>query len=74
MDRRRFLEITLATGASTAASRFFGSETQSSSVRDAVATARYEIADWIAATSATFYRPYRSKPAKSADALAWVSG
>ena len=72
MDRRRFLEGTIGTGASATALRFFGPAALLSGAADASAAPRYEIADWIAATPATSYRPYHSKPVSSADAVGWV--
>jgi DUF1680 family protein len=72
MDRRRFLEVTIASGATATASRIFGRRTQSAIARETIPTPRYEIADWIAATPATFYRPYRSLPAKDPSAVSWI--
>ena len=72
MDRRRFLEVTIASGVTATASSLFGRRAQSAIARETIATPRYEIADWIAATPATFYRPYRSLPAKEPSAVSWI--
>ena len=72
MDRRRFLETAVSMGAITSASRLFGSPLLWERTTEISATSKYTIPDWIAATPATFYRPYRSKSARSADTVAWV--
>jgi uncharacterized protein len=72
MDRRRFLGITIGTGASATALHLLGSSAFASGAAEVSPTKRYEIADWIAATPATFYRPYSSKPLTQANAVSWV--
>jgi uncharacterized protein len=72
MDRRKFLGLTIGSGASATALRLVGPAALLSGTPDAFAAAHYEIGDWIAATPATFYRPYQSKPLGRADSVAWV--
>jgi DUF1680 family protein len=72
MERRRFLEMTIGTGASASALRLFSSAILLGRAADVSATPKYAIPDWIAATPATFYRPYVSKSVRNASALAWV--
>ncbi len=71
LSRRAFLEMAVSTGAGLAAS--------SSAKKESAffPNAQEEIipaptGEWMAATPASYYRAYRSKPAKSADATTWV--
>ena len=64
--------MTIGTGASATAVRMLGPAALLTATSDASASQRYQIDDWIAATPATRYRPYRSKPLDTADAVAWV--
>ena len=72
MDRRRFVEMTIGTGASASALRFFGGAIALADATDSSPAPSYAINDWIAMTPATYYRPYVCKLAKNGTALAWV--
>ena len=72
MDRRRFLGITIGTGASATALHLLGPAALAANATDNSAANHYEIADWIAASPATYYRAYVSKPLTRADAISWV--
>jgi DUF1680 family protein len=72
MDRRRFLGMTIATGAGASALHLFDPAILRAGDADASTALPYVIPEWIAATPATFYRPYVSKPARNASARAWV--
>jgi DUF1680 family protein len=69
ITRRRFLEATVSVGAGLVGRN--SAKAQSASVREneVVPAPRGE---WIAATPASFYRAYRSKPAHGPDARTWV--
>ena len=71
ISRRAFLEVAVSTGAGLAAA---GSAKKASA---ATPNANSEVipaptGEWMAATPASEYRAYRSKPAKSADVETWV--
>jgi|ERR1035437_3866255 hypothetical protein len=72
MNRRKFLGLTIGTGASASALHVFGAPALLAAAGDAGATAGAVIPEWIAATPATHYRPYTSKVAANAGAGAWV--
>jgi len=69
ITRRRFLEATVSVGAGLVGRN--SAKAQAASVREneVVPAPRGE---WIAATPASFYRAYRSKPANGPDARTWV--
>jgi uncharacterized protein len=72
MDRRRFLGMTIGTGASATALHLLGPAALAANGTDASGANHYKIEDWIAASPATNYRAYCSKPLSRADAVAWV--
>jgi DUF1680 family protein len=72
MDRRRFLELTIGTGASASTSQIFSPALLSAAVQSLPGISHYEIADWIAAGPATLYRPYCSKPVSTSNTVAWI--
>ena len=72
MDRRRFLQVTIASGASASSSRMFGSIKLLADTSGPLVAPNYEIEERIAAGPATFYRPYCSKPVGKSDAVTWI--
>jgi DUF1680 family protein len=71
ITRRAFVEITVRAGASITAWRFMApSWLLASDQENQVLPA--PTVDWVAATPATAYRAYRSKPAAKADTTTWV--
>ena len=71
LSRRAFLEVAVSTGAGLAASCSAKKESASFPNADEEAIPP-PTSEWMAATPASYYRAYRSKPAKSADATTWV--
>lgn len=77
VSRRDFLEVAAATGARLALPGSAKSEAKPAAKSGAASVFSGEVVpaptgDWITATPASMYRAYRSKPAKTADALTWV--
>ncbi len=70
VSRRRFLEASVLTGAALATGCSSAANRQSDSVESPVIPA--PTGEWIAATPASAYRAYRSKPARAADVVTWV--
>ena len=71
ISRRRFLEVAVSTGAGLTVSCSTRKEATSAAngEQEVVPAPKGE---WMAATPASAYRAYRSKPAKTADAATWV--
>jgi DUF1680 family protein len=76
VTRRKFLETSVSAG--IAGSRFLNADAGVASPADAEAAPadRHVVpaptGEWMASTTASAYRPYRSKPAKTADVTTWV--
>jgi DUF1680 family protein len=71
LTRRRFLETSICAGAGIAGLR--GAEAPSCPTpAETEQVVLAPTVEWMAATPASAYRAYRSKPAKSADAETWV--
>ena len=80
LTRRKFLETSVYAGAGISASRLMRTDAviathskfhpTSTAVQPQVVPV--PTSEWIAATPASAYRAYRSKPAKTADATTWV--
>ncbi len=71
ISRRTFLELAVSTGAGLTVSCSTNKE-ETSSVNAEQEVVPAPKGEWIAATPASAYRAYRSKPAKKADAPTWV--
>ena len=71
LSRRAFLEVAVSTGAGLAASCTAKKGTESSpyTTQEVVPVPKGE---WMAATPASSYRAYRSRPTQSADVQTWV--
>ena len=75
LTRRRFLQVSVLTGAGIAASPLLSAEAVPAIAMPAVNEEQVIPAptgDWMANTPASAYRAYRSKHAKDADAATWV--
>lgn len=71
LTRRQFLENSVYAGAGLAVSRAFAADAGTASLADGQMIPA-PTGDWMAATPASAYRAYRSKPAKAADCATWV--
>jgi hypothetical protein len=71
LTRRKFLETSVGAGAGIAASRFLKADAGVASPGDQRVVPA-PTGEWMAATPASAYRAYRSKPAKTVDTPTWV--
>ena len=79
LTRRKFLETSVGAGAGIASSHFLkaGPAAASPAASDVPSPVDEQIVpapigEWMTNTSASAFRAYRSKPAKTADSITWV--
>jgi uncharacterized protein len=72
MDRRRFLHLSIAAGASASSCKVFATPLPPADDPGLSDAPNYQIAERIAAGTATFFRPYCSNPMASPEARTWI--
>jgi uncharacterized protein len=72
MNRRTFLELAVSSGAGISAAKLLAPPSLLAAAIHSSAGQRYATSEWVAATPATYYRPYVSRPATTASVESWV--